>query len=38
LAKIQNIANNSLTVSEMEGIKENVFFALPKKVRKANDQ
>jgi len=38
LAKIQNIANNSLMVSEMEGIKENVFFALPKKVRKANDQ
>jgi 4-hydroxy-3-methylbut-2-enyl diphosphate reductase len=34
IERIKNIANNSISVSEMNGIKENVFFALPKKTRK----
>jgi 4-hydroxy-3-methylbut-2-enyl diphosphate reductase len=32
--RIKEIANNEVVVSDMDGITENVFFALPKKVRK----
>jgi len=35
--KIKLFAKTEVTVSEMQGINENVFFALPKKVRKSHD-
>ena len=35
--KIKHISQTPVTVSEMQGINENVFFALPKKVRKSHD-
>ena len=35
--KIKLFAKTTVTVSEMQGINENVFFALPKKVRKSHD-
>jgi len=35
--KIKLFAKTKVTVSEMQGINENVFFALPKKVRKIHD-
>jgi 4-hydroxy-3-methylbut-2-enyl diphosphate reductase len=34
IAKIKTIVNQEVQVSDMFGIEENVFFALPKKVRK----
>jgi 4-hydroxy-3-methylbut-2-enyl diphosphate reductase len=35
--KIKHISQKAVKVSEMQGINENVFFALPKKVRKSHD-
>jgi 4-hydroxy-3-methylbut-2-enyl diphosphate reductase len=34
ITKIKEIAKKEVTVSDMEGITENTFFALPRKVRK----
>ncbi len=34
IAKIKEIFGNEVKVADMEGIEENVFFALPKKIRK----
>jgi 4-hydroxy-3-methylbut-2-enyl diphosphate reductase len=34
IEKIKIISSNAVTVSDMDGITENTFFALPKKVRK----
>lgn len=33
ISKIKSICNDQVTISDMEGITENVFFALPKKLR-----
>ena len=34
IAKIKEISTNDVVVKDMDGIIENVFFALPRKVRK----
>ena len=34
IAKIKEIFGDDVKVADMEGIEENVFFALPKKIRK----
>lgn len=34
VSKIKEISDSTLTVSDMDGITENTFFALPRKVRK----
>lgn len=34
IAKIKSIIKEEVTVCDMDGIVENVFFALPRKVRK----
>ncbi len=33
IAKIKSLCQNQVTIKDMEGITENIFFALPKKVR-----
>lgn len=34
IEKIKEISGDSITVSDMDGVEENTFFALPRKVRK----